>query len=279
MNPTKLLLLKENGTFDRRPLHKMESDGKEYLLAVLEKIELLHSRLVPKSASRYWILYFTVVVLFIVVGFHKKSVNSTQLPLPQPKTRVAPGHNPPSHHNNDNMNHQRHPPHRPPPPEHHSPHNPPQGPRAGMPLPPHGSNSLEQRIKDLTGGRYAYRPDTDMKHYMRVQFKWYLYFVIETFLLCFPPWFLLKRKKQRKSALLVLEEFIEIENRQLITTHRCKLSFKGHTALTLTEFSEEKSDESKGNSEQTRIKLYCNGCFSSVKTSDSSNFDCNAIFD
>ena len=281
MNPSKLLLLKENGTFDRRHLHEMERDEKEYLLTVLDKIELLHSRLVPKSAVRYWVLYFSVLALFLIVGFHKNSVNSSQVPPPQPRLRLAPGHQGPPHPNDETRN--RHPPHgpRPPPPEHKPRQDPREAPHHGPPHPTQDPPfaSLEERIKDFTGGRYAYRPGIDIKHYFRIQVRWYFFFVIESFFVCFPLLLWLTRRKQRRSALRVLEEFIEIENRQLKTIYRCKLSFKGHKALTLTEFSEEKSDEPARNIEQTSIKLYCKVCSSSMKTKNSLSFEHHTIFD
>jgi len=239
MNSNEIVVAAEEGKFDRAKLQSLASDQRAYYSNVLDKVELIHRHLLPGRRRKAWVLYLTVVVLFIGFGCYKH--NLKQRPPPgSPLEQLV--HQPPRPHGQPGA------PHHPPPPHAQNRIDYNQGSAPQPQLPP---DSL-----------YAEQFRNSRMPYYRKKAIRYSYFLVETFILVFPVYLWLSARFSKKRAAKVIRELIDIENKVLKTKHQCKAEASDLAVITFKEFREEKVEGGSSElvSELVPLRSLCSAC-------------------
>ena len=235
MNSSIILQLGNEGKFDRRKLHGFQSYQKESLNLVLDKIELVHSSLLPKKNRKIsWYVYLLLLFLFLGSGLykHQKKMdeNGPNSPFRPPPVGDA--------HNNE--------------PDKKTP--------LSSGVTSHGENTFKdkdsQKMDEFRGERPHSERNKDEKLYKKKKCKrgkkimGFFFFIMKSYLLIFPFYFWLELKKTTMTAQRMIIGVIEIENRSLITSFHCKLEAKDLKVIILIQLLEqgliepEQTDES-----------------------------------
>lgn len=224
MPTTTVLTLGPGNTFSRSKLQTMPNYQKQNINNLLDKIEKIYQKLLPGNSKLIWMIYFSLLCLFLLSGVIKNirhGEESSISKIAKQKTTTSQGQ-------------VRLLQQQASPDINQIPSYSPNSPESGTPMAASDMNMRQDEIptteKDYESTLSRLEPDFihDLKRGV--------YVFLEVFFICFPFYYLLSRYRKQKLVLGLVKDLIDIENRQLITNYQVKVEISELSVLTLVQF-------------------------------------------
>ena len=226
MSSTIVLILGPDRTFSRSKIQFMPIYQKQSIHNLLDKIETIYQKMMPTHSKVIWTIYFLLLSLFLLSGVvknlsHGSTGSVSRILHPRSEgdnkhRRLLQQTNHPvlSQVSSSSINS-----------------------TAGET--PMAASDMNMRLDegpatDYLSGKLSYY-DMGFLH----DIKKGLYFTLEVFFLIFPFYYCWSRNRKRAFVLSLVQDIVEIENRQLITNCQFKVEVKDLSVITIVQFDPE----------------------------------------
>lgn len=224
MPSTIILTLGPENSFSRSKLQTLSTIQKQNINNLLDKIEVIYQKLLPRKSKVIWIIYFLLLCLFLLSGMVKNISNDDVQNLSRIVNRKSANPKGPSRllQTQGNLNVTQVP---------SSWSNPTEG---GTPMAASDMN-MQQEERPQQFDSNPPRFESDLFYYLKKR----VFFLLEVFFICFPLYYLLSRFMKRRMVLGLVKDLIDIENKHLITNCQVKVEISELTVLTIVQFDTE----------------------------------------
>jgi len=271
MASTVVLTWKEFSFFNRSKLQLLYPQQRAPINNLLDRVEIIYDRMLPKPTKKMWVLYFVLLALFIGSGIWKQCNRRPFIPPKpfdnqatppaspeingsQPPRRLLTHDQPPTHPPGRKG---RHPGGPPPGLEKKKPHDLPppfQPPPKDKAEESHQAEKPEHKREESETKKeekeqehfspeqqrppivYYYRRRGPISH-----LKNFTFFIMEFFFLAYPFYCVYSRKKKIRKTTQLVRDLVDIENRQLIVNCQLKVEVITLSAFTLIQLETEAS--------------------------------------
>lgn len=218
MTSTVVLTWKEDGLFNRTKLQLLYPYQRPPINNLLDRVEVVYAKMLPKSSKKIWIVYFILLTMFICSGIwkhhqrrpppsppqtgHNARGRSLAMNLDSASKRKLQGQN--NRNNNDCPD-----------------------PNAKG----DGSHATDEELQSIRDRR-----EGPLFHLRNISF-----FVLELFFLGYPFYYILSKKRQIRDTNELVRDLVDIESRQLIVNYRLKVEVTKLSAFTVIQLESEGS--------------------------------------